>query len=234
MNTNSGIEWTDGLTWNPIRGCSRTSPGCVHCYAEQIAARFSGTHLRDVDGEAVECEDPFHGFAEFRIIGGKREAHWTGRVELMEDKLREPLSKERWAKAFADKHGRKPRCFANSMSDLFHEKLPFDKIDRVFSVMALAEWIDFLVLTKRGERMHEYFGPSDELDGLTRDVLVEGGAQNLYEKRTGEDPSMWLAVHWPLKNVWLGVSCENQEYADKRIPWLLYMEIGRASCRARV
>lgn len=202
----TNIEWAD-LTWNATRGCSRISPGCVHCYAEQIAARYSGER------------QPFAGFAEFRIIGGKREAHWTGRVELIEDKLREPLSKERWAKKFADKHGRKPRCFVNSMSDLFHENLPFDDIDRVMSVMALAEWINFLVLTKRQERLYEYFGPSDELDGLTRDVLVEGGTQRLYERRTGEDPSMWLAVNWPLPNVWLGCSVEDR-VRKERIDYL--------------
>lgn len=37
----TGIEWTD-RTWNPVRGCTRVSPGCVNCYAERLAARFSG------------------------------------------------------------------------------------------------------------------------------------------------------------------------------------------------
>ena len=41
MSDNSKIEWTDA-TWNPVRGCSKVSPGCVHCYAETFAERFRG------------------------------------------------------------------------------------------------------------------------------------------------------------------------------------------------
>ncbi len=206
------IEWTD-RTWNPVRGCSRISPGCVHCYAERHAGRFCNGHKVIYDGDGmpgnittVGPPGPFHLFAERRSDG----AHWTGKVDLIEDKLLEPLS---W---------RKPcRVFVNSMSDLFHENLPDEAIDRVFAVMALTPHITYQVLTKRADRMREYFGPSEEAGGMTRDVFVEGQAQSLYEKRTGEDPSMWLAVHWPLPNVWLGVSVEDQQRADERIPHLL-------------
>jgi len=126
------------------------------------------------------------------------------------DKLDEPL---RW---------RKPRrIFVNSMSDLFHEDVPNEFIDRVFAVMALAPHHTFQVLTKRAERMQRYFGEHKDLGGITRDVLVEGEAQKLYHERTGEDPSLWLAVHWPLPNVHLGVSVEDQATADERIPLLL-------------
>ena len=41
MSANSKIEWTDA-TWNPIRGCTKVSPGCAHCYAETFAERFRG------------------------------------------------------------------------------------------------------------------------------------------------------------------------------------------------
>ena len=41
MSTNSKIEWTDA-TWNPVRGCTKVSPGCAHCYAETFAERFRG------------------------------------------------------------------------------------------------------------------------------------------------------------------------------------------------
>jgi protein gp37 len=105
----SSIEWTDA-TWNPVRGCSRVSSGCKNCYAERIAVRFSGPG------------QPCEGFAD--VPAGRRHSesgaatcgvrgHWTGRVELIPEKLDEPL---RW---------RKPRrVFVNSMSDLFHEALP--------------------------------------------------------------------------------------------------------------
>lgn len=156
------IEWTDA-TWNPTRGCSRISPGCERCYAERMAARFSGP------GEH------FQGFARMSK-GGPR---WTGKVALMEHKLEEPL------------HWRKPRrVFVNSMSDLFHEKMSFEWVERVFGVMAQAQWHTFQILTKRPERMHSFMR-------CRHDVFL------------------------PPKNVWLGVSVENQEAASTRIPFLL-------------
>ena len=60
--------------------------------------------------------------------------------------------------------------------------------------------------------------PADLKGALDED---EGAAQALHHERTGEDPSMWLAVHMPLKHVWLGVSVEDQDRADERIPLLL-------------
>src|SRR3990170_2369205 len=100
MGTMTKIEWTDS-TWNPVRGCTRVSEGCRNCYAERIAARFSGPGQR------------YQGFARMTPSDGAR---WTGKVELIPDKLEEPL------------HWRKPRrIFVNSMSDLFHETLAADR-----------------------------------------------------------------------------------------------------------
>src|ERR1700729_2180252 len=100
MAEHSAIEWTDA-TWNPVRGCTKVSPGCAHCYAETFAERFRG-----VKGHPYE-----EGFD----------------LRLVPEKLEEPF---RW---------RKPRrVFVNSMSDLFHEDVPDDYIDRVFAVMSLA------------------------------------------------------------------------------------------------
>ena len=125
----TAIAWCD-RTWNPVRGCSRVSPGCEHCYAELIALRFSRDGL------------PFHGFVR---RDRNEKAQWTGKVELVENALTEPLS---W---------RKPaRIFVNSMSDLFHEALPDEDILRVFDVMRQAEHHTFQVLTKRAARMADF------------------------------------------------------------------------------
>ena len=122
------IEWAN-YSWNPIKGCSRVSAGCEHCFAEAQAARFCGPG------------QPFAGFAQ-RVHG---KPHWTGRVELVESALYEPL---RW---------RKPAViFVNSMSDLFHPELPDDSIDRVFGVMAECSRHTFIVLTKRPGRMTDW------------------------------------------------------------------------------
>lgn len=139
---------------------------------------------------------PYEGLA----ANGK----WTGEVRVVETHIEDPL---RW---------KKPRkIFVNSMSDLFHDGLRDEDIAEVFGVMALANQHIFQVLTKRPKRMSK----------LLNDVMfwarVEGVAQRREHERTGEDPSLSLAVHGPLPNVWLGVSVENQASADERIPWLL-------------
>lgn len=129
MGARSSIEWTDA-TWNPLRGCSRVSAGCANCYAERVAARFSAPGM-PYQGLAHDSSGPRYG--------------WTGDVRLIEEHLRDPL---RW---------RAPRrIFVNSMSDLFHERVPDNWIDRIFMVMADAQHHTFQVLTKRPERMRAY------------------------------------------------------------------------------
>lgn len=129
MGEHSTIEWTDA-TWNPVRGCSRVSPGCTRCYAERIAARFSGPG------------QPFEGLAR-RTADGPR---WTGDVRLVPERLADPM------------HWRKPRrIFVNSMSDLFHDGLSDAAIAEVLGVMLKAYWHSFQVLTKRPGRARAWF-----------------------------------------------------------------------------
>jgi protein gp37 len=192
----TGIQWTHlpgyrGETWNPSVGCSVVTPGCTNCYAQRMAARL----------EAM-------GSAKYAGITHKTRggAVWNGVVRLDEGALDIPL-----------RH-KSPRCyFVNSMSDLFHESLPDSAIDRVFSVMQRARHHIFQVLTKRDDRMREYvsrFRPSIPLDGyLTRDGLAS------VESPRGSP--MFSPDRWPLPNVWLGVSVEDQKRADERIYALL-------------
>lgn len=198
------ISWAD-WTYNPIRGCSRISPGCVNCYAELDMAR------KNTNPKVPGC----HGYAEFRIIGGQREAHWTGKVKLIESKLLEPLSWRKKALRFAQEHGRKPRVFI-SMSDLFHERLRDQAIDRIMAVMALCPQMTFLVLTKRAERMAGYFrGPDLYNRRLVAANHIRAGFADACNVGIS-DP-----VCFPPKWIWLGVSVEDQKRADKRIPHLL-------------
>lgn len=208
MSAETGIQWTDA-TWNPVRGCSRVSEGCRHCYAERDAARKN-------DNPRVPG---YHGFARFVTIGARPVPQWTGRVELIESRLAEPLRR------------RKPqRIFVNSMSDLFHESLPDEAIDRVFAVMAQSPQHTFQVLTKRPERMLHWFnrgeqGPQDYIDdpeGFSPDS-EELSAEDHVDVAAGTFG--WchanLSARWPLPNVWLGVSVEDQKTADERIPLLM-------------
>ena len=115
MSDNSKIEWTDA-TWNPVRGCTKISPGCVHCYAETFAERFRGV--------------PGHPF-EFGFD-----------LRLVPEKLGDPI---RWSKP--------KKIFVNSMSDLFHEDVPDEYIEKVCRVMLAANWHTYQILTKRAARM---------------------------------------------------------------------------------
>jgi protein gp37 len=188
----SKIEWTDRSDWNPIRGCTRVSPGCVNCYAEASAGRFSG------------AGQPFHGYATKK--GG--EARWTGKIDLIEDRLTLPL---RWKKP--------ARIFVSSTSDLFHESLPDEAIDRIFAVMALAPQHTFQVLTKRADRMREYM---DKACGRLADAVMRLRKERGCTSAIAPLPHIRLGAQWwPLPNVWLGVSVEDQQRADERIPDLL-------------
>ena len=192
------IEWTEE-TWNPIVGCSILSPGCTNCYAMKMAARI----------EAMGTAPHYAGTT--KRVNGK--AVWTGKLALAPERiLTEPLRR------------RKPTMyFVNSMSDLFHEDVPDEWIDRVFAVMAMAPQHTFQVLTKRSDRMRRYSNGQ----WARREAL---GA--LMEQIGGDEREGWFAPEsngkrgWngmcvPLPNVWLGVSTERQREADERIPDLL-------------
>jgi protein gp37 len=197
MSATSSIEWTD-RTWNPVRGCSVISPGCVNCYAMKQAHRFSGEKRTTVVGTRTGHQ-PYHGLTKLTKAGPQ----WTGVIRTVEGALVEPLS---W---------RKPqRVFVNSMSDLFHEDVPDAFIDQVFAVMALARRHTFQILTKRADRMREYCARRPN-GGQSQFVSIKG---------YGSTAVLWQRPDlqsWPLPNVWLGVSVEDQKRADERIPQLL-------------
>lgn len=129
------------------------------------------------------------------------------KITLQPHKLVEPI---RWT--------RPRRVFVNSMSDLFHENIPADYLDGVFAVMALAKQHTFQILTKRPERMLAYMLD----DG--RKVSVQNVVDEMETWDGGfipDDQCAPLISEWPLPNVWLGVSVEDQSTADERIPLLL-------------
>ncbi|WP_100454668.1 DUF5131 family protein [Mycobacteroides abscessus] len=128
-------------------------------------------------------------------------------VQLRPDKLDLPL---RWTKP--------RRIFVNSMSDLFHDSVPDAYIARVFAVMALAPQHTFQVLTKRHGRMRSLLSSDDFRSEVTQTFV--GWAVEDLSLKTGHLESA-TGDWWPLPNVWLGVSAEDQKRADLRIPALL-------------
>lgn len=178
-------------TWNPIRGCTTVSEGCRNCYAMGVAARFS------------QPGQPYEGLARMTNRGPK----WTGAIRKVDTHLALPLKWQR------------PRMvFVNSMSDLFHAGVPDEYIAAIIGVMAFAERHTFQVLTKRPQRM---------LDFLSRTTLAScliAAARYKLPPRTVRDEAVEALVErvqWPLRNVWWGVSAEDQDTADERVPLLL-------------
>jgi protein gp37 len=201
MAENSKIEWTDA-TWNPITGCSVVSPGCTNCYAMRLA----GTRLAHHPSRAGLTQDTKAGPV------------WTGEVRFNEQWLDQPL---RWSR---------PRMiFVCAHGDLFHESVPDEWIDRVFAVMALAPHHTFQVLTKRAERMRAYLSGLGRARKIYSDVCDKAVAERVDvvliaspEHVADAPPGRQLVLGtWPLPNVWLGVSAEDQKRADERIPHLL-------------
>ncbi len=177
----TSIEWTTDV-WNPTTGCDRTSPGCDHCYALTLAKRLKGM-----------------GSTKYQTDGDPRTSGPGFGVAMHPDALDVPL---RWTK--------RRKVFVNSMSDLFHDKVPDEFIARVWVTMAAASQHTFQILTKRHARMRSLLS-SPEFQ------MLAGRAAFDFMKEH-KRPVNW---HWPLRNVWLGVSVEDQHWADIRIPALL-------------
>ena len=124
-------------------------------------------------------------------------------VTLHPNRLREPLERK------------KPTMyFVCSMGDLFHEDVPFEFIDRVFAIIALTPHLTYQILTKRPERMRQYF----ERLKINNVYYLKVPWENLPVSKGYGD---LFVANPPFANVWLGVTAENQEQADKRIPILL-------------
>jgi protein gp37 len=137
MADRSSIEWTDA-TWNPITGCSVVSPGCTHCYAMRLA----GTRLAQ------------HTSRAGLTIQTKTGPVWNGNVRLNKEWLYQPLSWRRPRMIFVCAHG-----------DLFHENVPDGWIMAVLRIMAMTPWHTYQVLTKRTDRMRDFFAKWADLSG---------------------------------------------------------------------
>ncbi|WP_045562696.1 DUF5131 family protein [Streptomyces sp. FxanaA7] len=207
MATNTSIEWAD-KTWSPIIGCDRVSPGCDACYAittahvrtsnpqPAIAAAFTGT-THKADGRV----------------------DWTGQINLLEDRLLQPLS---WKKPV--------KVFVNSQSDLFHKNVPDEYIAKVFAVMALTPQHSYQLLTKRHARMRSLLrdecrcgaghAPGTHFRSKMAWAVSQANPDRIPGLPTDAEQRVTVAP-WPLPGVWLGVSVENQQWADIRIPALL-------------
>jgi len=129
MSSRSAIEWTE-TTWNPTTGCDRVSAGCDNCYALALAKRLKAM-----------------GSTKYQTDGDPRTSGPGFGVTTHQHTLAEPL---RW---------REPRLvFVNSMSDLFHARVPTEFVQQVFAIMAATPQHTYQVLTKRSTRLRRLAG----------------------------------------------------------------------------
>lgn len=193
--TRGGISYCE-RTWNVTLGCSPVSAGCAACWANGMVRRIESAQHSDNPTVTVTGQ-------------------WNGEICLRPDWLAKPL------------HWRKPLVIlVQTLGDLFHEQVPFEFIAAVYGVMAACPQHTFLVLTKRPERMLEFHRWIDEQSpkGLPRlecnmRALQEEerqGSELLHRERCADPDGPW-----PLPNVWLGISAENQAELDRRVPLLL-------------
>lgn len=194
MGDKSPIQWTDA-TWSPTIGCTRVSAGCDSCYAFTLHDRRHVAWKRGRwDSAPVQYHQPF------------------SHVQLLPERLALPL------------HWRTPRrIFVDSMADLFHEAVPDDYIEKVFATMFVTPHHTYQILTKRPERMREWVRERQArpwgIRGRFESILEQMGRSARERLRF----TNWIEYHWawPLPNVWLGTSVEDQAAADERIPHLL-------------
>lgn len=246
MSTKTSIEWTHvpgyrGASWNPVVGCSRKSSGCEHCYAEVMASRIANSalaklrkqvpqdaqqailHQRPSDAlgvlrsymqdltpteqaylDAVRWE---HGGYNGPLhLNDKALPQWSRKLIPLQHALEIPL-----------KTKAPTAWFVNSMSDLFHESVPFSFIDQVMAVCVLCPQHLNLFLTKRADVMAAYWAQPNRKQRIEEAILQLMTTYSL--------PSRY--IEWVdgndlvIPNVWLGTSVEDQSTADARIPHLL-------------
>lgn len=144
MSDRSAIEWTEA-TWNPVTGCDRVSAGCDNCYALTLAKRLKamGNSKYQNDGNPASSGPGFD-------------------LTLHRSSLEQP---KRW---------RSPRLvFVNSMSDLFHARVPYEYVRDVFDVIRETPQHTYQVLTKRSLHMLRMSHRLDWPSNLWMGVSVE-------------------------------------------------------------
>lgn len=191
MSVSTKIAWTDA-TWNPWQGCRKVSQGCKNCYMYAEKTRYGQDPATVVRSKDATFYAPF-----------------------------------KWEKQ-AVKAGEQRKVFTCSWSDFFIEEADTWR-DEALAIIAMTPHLTYQILTKRPERMLDYF---TRFSCNTGEVWKNYLSDVAY-KHFGENAECAVAnaidgclhpgynVGWPMRNLWIGTSIENQAAADTRIPVLL-------------
>lgn len=193
VNAKTGIEWSDA-TWNCLSGCKECDPGCVNCYAKNVAQRMA-----DNPNEKIRA----------KYLPVVKNHQWTEEVTITEKEFAAPL-----------RTPKSKKIFVNSMSDLFYEKVEDKWIDRHLLVMSLAKWHFFQVLTKRQKRLKSYFeNLTQERLVRAHEWLIDTFGLNA--RTVGSNINFNPQLMAGMKNVIWCVSASDQRGVDLRVPALL-------------
>ncbi len=199
--TKTDIEWA-GSSKNPAVGCGPVSEGCLNCYAGLWVQRWDGD---DKDGNPRSWKG---------LTKGNGKGKWSGLVHLNPKALVEIIQRK------------KPETyFLGSLTDIFYDRISYEYRCAIFATALLAPQHTLIIPTKRHKEMEAFFHRLGEPACMELilhagnilgeyDVDVNGIIERLYIDKGQKIP-------WPLPNIWLGVSVENQARADERIPTLL-------------
>lgn len=216
MGASTAISWSDS-TWTPLRARVKQDAAAIaeqkgYGSLVQIAKDMAGRVGPHCEKASAGCQNCYSETNNARCLPRNgtglpfdRRSRDLVDIHLDEKILLQPL---RWKK------GR--RIFVCSQTDLFGEFVPDELIDRVFAAMALCPQHTFQVLTKRPDRMERWAA-----DAEVRIQNIVDESETWDDSPIPDEEMAPLIREWPLPNVWLGVSCDDQRRADERIPHLL-------------
>ena len=220
------IEWTD-KTWNVITGCTQISPECDNCYAKAMTKHLQGMARKELEKKTnLKCQVCGFDFVEHSVVEeyteiahsynddyqvicagdcGGLEPHkafdlpkyylgWD-KVVFHKEALDDILDKKKYPSG--------SKIFVNSMSDTFHEDISEDDLVELFNIMSKRQDLIFQILTKRANRMFHFLSWVLPRTGCLTDEYLDKKMKS---------------------HIWFGVTAENQEYVDKRIPKLLKLK----------
>ena len=224
MANESGIEWlvnpdgSKGLTVNPVVGCTRISPGCGGGYIKGPNGEQGGCWAEELVSTRMSKNPKLPMYHDL----AKPDGGWSGVVKLMPERLKDIVALGKARKRNAEKKlvPAWSRVFVCDMSDLFHDKVPFEYIAAVFGAMACAPKHLFYVLTKRPERAIEFLKWlslwQDDDGARQAPPHICAAYLNSYA-----DTGIWADTAatwpWPLPNVVFGVTVEDRRYGVPRL-----------------
>lgn len=187
------IEWTQRV-WPITQGCDYVSPGCRGCYVVPMLWRLA-------HNPNIKVSAPLQGLVA-KTAGA---LHFTGKIKLREDRMGDPFGWKDGGLVFVPSHG-----------DIFHKSVPDSFLDQIWATMALNPDLTFQVLTKRPERAQAYLLDKSQArcDGRGEAIVA------LMKAHRPGQPIYCEGFGWPLPNVWLGISAEDQQRFAERWPYL--------------